>query len=137
VVLPTGYGKSVIYAILPLLHDNLFGRLFYSMYVVLKIFHDHTGSTGSIAVVISPLIALMVDQKQNFMHKGIMVEFVWDAQDSEVAIKSVLRGDVQLVYISPESILKNKKFRSMLQNSKYQEKLVALVVDEAHCVQMW
>ena len=88
-------------------------------------------------MVISPLITLMVDQKRNFIHKGITVEFVGDAQDSEEATKSVIRGDVQLVYISPESILNNRKFRNMLQNSKYQEKLVALVVDEVHCVQMW
>ena len=61
------------------------------------------------------------------MDKGITVEFVGDAQDSGVATNSVLRGDVQLVYISPESILNNRRFRNMLQNSKYQEKLVGLV----------
>ena len=79
----------------------------------------------------------MVDQKRNFMHMGITVEFVGDSQDNGVAIKSVLKGDVQLLYISPESILNNKKFRYMLQKCRYQEKLVALIVDEAHCVQMW
>jgi len=79
----------------------------------------------------------MVDQKRNFKHVGISVEFVGKAQDNEEAIQSVLRGDIQLVYISPEFILNNKKFCNMLQQSKYQDHLVALVVEKAHCFQMW
>jgi len=41
-----------------------------------------------------------------------------------------------MVFISPESMLNNKKFRNMLQKNKYLDLLVALVVDEAHYVQM-
>lgn len=33
---------------------------------------------GSIAIIITPLIALMIDQKQWFEHKGMSVEFVGD-----------------------------------------------------------
>ena len=95
------------------------------------------GCKGSIAVIITPLIALMIDQKRSFKHRGITVEFVGEAQNDENAAMSVLKGEIQLVYISPESILNNKKFRNMLQKSVYQERLVALVVDEAHCIQMW
>ena len=95
------------------------------------------GRKGSIAVIITPLIALMIDQKRSFKHRGITVEFVGEAQNDEKAAMSVLKGEIQLVYISPESILNNKKFRNMLQKSVYQERLVALVVDEAHCIQMW
>lgn len=79
----------------------------------------------------------MIDQKQNLMRMGISVDFVGEAQDSDEAIRSVIRGDIQLVFISPESILNNKKFCNMLQRNKYQEHLVGLIVDEAHCVQMW
>ena len=96
-----------------------------------------SGRKGSIAVIITPLIALMMDQKRSFMHRGITVEFVGEAQDDENATMHILKGEIQLVYISPECILNNKKFRTMLQKSVYQERLVALVVDEAHCIQMW
>ena len=65
-------------------------------------------------VFITTLIALMIDQKQNIMRMGISVDFVGEAQQ---AIRSVVRGDIQLAYISPESIL-NKKFCNMLQKSK-------------------
>ena len=74
--------------------------------------HSHSltfeGCTGSIAVVITPLIALMVDQKKNFTPTGVSVEFVGEAQEDDAVVKKVLKGDVQLVYISPESILNNK-----------------------------
>jgi len=76
----------------------------------------------------------MVNQKQNFKRMGMLVEFVGKAQDDKEAIQSVLRGDIQLVYISPVCILNSKKFCNMLQKSKYQEHLV---VDEAHCSLIW
>jgi len=69
--------------------------------------------SGSV-IVITPLIALMVDQKRNFKQVGMPVEFVREAQDDEEAIQSVLRGDIQLVYISPECILNSKKFCNVL-----------------------
>ena len=43
-------------------------------------------------------------------------------------------GKVQLLYISPESLLINSEWREMLQSDIYCENLVAFVVDEAHCV---
>ena len=46
----------------------------------------------------------------------------------------VLNSDVQLYYISPESLIMNKTDRSMLLPPQYQQNLVALVIDEAHCV---
>ena len=50
---------------------------------------------------------------------------------------SVLKGKIQLVYISPESLLENDCFRAMLLTDFYQKNLRALVVDEAHCVKLW
>ena len=63
-ILPIGYDKSVIYAILPLLFDFSFLKFLcnVSKYVV----YVNEGRTGSIVVVITPLIALIVDQKKSF-----------------------------------------------------------------------
>jgi len=79
----------------------------------------------------------MLDQKKKFTDLGIITEFVGGAQDDEAAIAAVLQGKIQLVYISPECIIRNKKFRGMFHKDAYQDNLVALVVDEAHCVKLW
>jgi len=52
-------------------------------------------------------------------------------------VLSVLNGRVQLVYISPENLLGNARFRAMMLSDCYQRRLRALVVDEAHCVKLW
>ena len=79
----------------------------------------------------------MLDQKQNLSKKGLTVEYIGEAQDDHEALKCVLQGNVQLVYMSPESLLCNPRIRRMLCSSVYQRNLVAFVVDEAHCVKMW
>jgi len=88
-------------------------------------------------VVVSPLISLMMDQRQKITPRGLLVEFVGEAQTDDNAIKRVMDGDIQLVYISPESLLENRRFWSMFQKPIYQDKMVAFIVDEAHCVRIW
>ena len=77
----------------------------------------------------------MMDQRQKFAPTGLTVEFVGEAQKDDAMCTSV--GDVQLLYISPESLLNNKKYWHMFQTKAYQERMIAFVVDEAHCVKMW
>ena len=40
-------------------------------------------------------------------------------------------------YYKEDSLLDNIKFRNMLLSAPYKKNLVALVVDEAHCVKTW
>ena len=79
----------------------------------------------------------MVDQHHKFAERGIKAEFVGEAQADKAVVAKVLRGDLQLLYISPENLLNNRNFRSMLLSSHYKNNLVTLVVDEAHCVKTW
>ena len=79
----------------------------------------------------------MLDQRAKFIHHGLSTEFVGEAQDDKMARRRVLSGDVQLVFISPESILNNVHYRNMLHTPQYKDKLVAVAVDEAHCVKTW
>ncbi len=96
-----------------------------------------SGSTGSIVVCISPLTAIMIDQRAKFTLYGLTTEFLGEAQDDQSAIMNVLQGRIQLVFVSPEAIIQNRKYRSMLLTRTYKDKLVALVVDEVHCVMTW
>ena len=60
---------------------------------------------GSIVIALAPLISLMIDQKYKFIKKGILVEFVGQAQEDTAAMSAVVNGDIQLVYISSENLL--------------------------------
>ena len=97
---------------------------------------DCIGSKGSIVVCVSPLTSLMMDQQHKFSPMGLCTEYVCDSQDRTVKAR-VIKGEVQLVFISPESLISNKAYRRMLLSDIYQQHLVALVVDEAHCIKTW
>lgn len=79
----------------------------------------------------------MMDQQAKYSPRGLKVEFVGEAQTNLSCKERVLNGEVQLVFITPENIIENKVYREMLLSSVYQENLVALAVDEAHCVKSW
>ena len=119
VSLPTGSGKSLCYCVLPAVFDSL------------------RGVKGlSIIVVVSPLIALMKDQVRAMMDRGTMAVYVGDCED-EQTVATVCSGQHQIVYMSPEALLRDERWRDMLLSDVYSERLVALVVDEAHCVKKW
>ena len=122
VVLPTGSGKSVCFAVLPWLFDALRG----------------TEGT-SIVVIVSPLNSLMKDQVDSFSRKGLSSVFINSASvknDPSLSVK-VSKGMYQLVYIGPEMLIGQHLYREMLLSQVYQQNLVAFVVDEAHCIKTW
>lgn len=86
---------------------------------------------------ISPLTAIMMDQQTKFQSMGISAEYVGEGQKDPAAWRRVLNGEVQLVYISPENILCNSRYRNVLRSGTYKENLTGVVVDEAHCVKTW
>lgn len=94
-------------------------------------------SDTSLVVCVCPLTSIMLDQKAKLSAKGIATEFVGEAQLDEAANQAVVGGKVQLVFISPENLLHNPRFRGMLTSRVYKEHLCAFVVDEAHCVKSW
>ena len=79
----------------------------------------------------------MMDQRNKYAPKGISTDFVGGEQVDPDVREKVLKGKVQLVFITPESIIRNDTYRNMLLSAAYQENMVALVVDEAHCIKTW
>ena len=122
VSLPTGSGKSVCFACTPLVFDRL--RAATS--------HDH----HSITIVVSPLSAVMEDQVSSFRSKGLKAAHIGSGEDPD-ADAQLLSGDVQLVYVTPESVLSHSHYRDMLKLECYQNNIVCLAVDEAHLVEKW
>ena len=75
--------------------------------------------------------------EEQILAKRHYVEFVGEAQEDKKAVEKIINGQVQLVYISPENLLENRRYRNMLRSTVYQEKMIALVVGEALCVKFW
>ena len=79
----------------------------------------------------------MMEQKDIFTSMGICAEYVGESQTDPSAKIRVVRGEVELVFISPESMLCNPHYRNMLLSSVYKKNLIGIAVDEAHCVKTW
>ena len=77
---------------------------------------------GSIVVCISLLTALMMEQKTKYTHQGLVVDFVGELQHDIRSICNVKEGKVQLLYVSPESILRHLQWRDMLLSDAYTRK---------------
>ena len=114
VCLPTGCGKSLCYALLPLIFDTLRSK------------------SNSQALIVSPLIALMKDQESSFGKKGVRAVHV--TKEDEETMLAVMAGNYQLIYISPETLLTDRQWRHVIESPLFQKNLVAFVVDEAHCI---
>ncbi len=78
---------------------------------------------------LSPLIALMKDQVRAMDMKGLKAVYVGDCEDED-AVTSVCKGAFELVYMSPEALLTDVRWRDMLLSQVYQE-------NEADCVRKW
>lgn len=116
---PTGFGKSLIYQLAP--------------FVVEEISRKEGKSRSAIVLVISPLVSLIKDQVKNLQKKGIKASFIAGGQE-EANFRQILNGKMNIVYSSPEAMLSNDKWREMVCSPIYQENVVALAIDEEHCI---
>ena len=118
VLMPTGGGKSLCYQI-PAIARQRAGH--------------------GVAIVVSPLIALMHDQVGALDEAGVPAAFLnstldWDAtQDVELRLQT---GAITLLYVAPER-LNTPRFLGLLDDLHQQRALSLFAIDEAHCVSQW
>ncbi len=113
-VLPTGGGKSLCYQLPALVRDGL-------------------------VVVISPLVALMEDQVLQLQRRGIAAACLHAGlppDRRQEALIGLRDESLRLLYLAPER-LQGEATRQMLETHALEGRLVALAVDEAHCISAW
>lgn len=49
----------------------------------------------------------------------------------------VFKGEYSLIFFTPELLLRDRKWRELLNSKTYLHRVKAFVVDEAHCVKKW
>ncbi|HMQ07727.1 MAG TPA: DNA helicase RecQ [Saprospiraceae bacterium] len=110
VIMPTGGGKSICYQLPAIV-------------------------SGGVAVVISPLIALMNDQVLTLKELGISA-MAYHSHSSfhhpDVLPAYIQDNNIKLIYISPERIHQAAFFKVL-----HQLDISLFAADEAHCISIW
>lgn len=113
VIMPTGGGKSLCYQLPGMMQEGL-------------------------AIIISPLIALMkdqVDSVRSYSTSNGVAHFLNSSLNKtqiNIVKENILSGETKLLYVAPETLVKeeNRQFFSQI-------KISFVAVDEAHCISEW
>jgi ATP-dependent DNA helicase RecQ len=111
VLMPTGGGKSICFQLPSLIRDG-------------------------VAIVVSPLIALMKDQVDALRQNGIRAAFLNSTlplHEQDAIINSLHSGYLKLLYIAPERLLGDDRMLNVFKSLK----IALLAIDEAHCISQW
>src|SRR5262249_38281428 len=106
-VMPTGSGKSLCYQVPAL-------------------------ALGGLAIVVSPLVALMQDQVAALRLAGVAADTInssIDRDENIAAWRRVAGGETRLLYLAPERLMTARMLEAL---ARIDIRLIA--VDEAHCI---
>jgi len=118
VLMPTGGGKSLCYQV-PAIVRHRAGR--------------------GVAVVVSPLIALMHDQVGALEEAGVHAAFLNSTltlDETQKIEREMMSGRLVLLYAAPERVT-TPRFLAQLDSLHERGLLSLFAIDEAHCVSQW
>ena len=121
--LPTGFGKSLTFQILPSVCKALFCRGF-------------DMPSLPVVIVVSPLSSIVKDQVTYLRSHGFEAAFIGESAKQD---NDIFEGKIKchFLYGSPESFVGDIKFREMFSQQHYRQNVVAVVCDEVHTVVHW
>ncbi|KAJ6479075.1 P-loop containing nucleoside triphosphate hydrolase protein [Mycena sanguinolenta] len=90
-----------------------------------------------IVIIISPLNALEEDQAKRFEEMGFSAAAINGDTYNDDIHKEIEALKKNVIITSPNMCLKHDRFRKLLSNPKFADKIAAFVVDEAHCITQW
>ena len=109
-LMPTGGGKSITFQVPALAQEGT-------------------------CIVITPLIALMKDQVDHLLRRGIRAAAIYSGLTHEeiiVTLENCIFGNVRILYVAPER-LSSELFQTKLRHMR----VSFITVDEAHCISQW
>jgi ATP-dependent DNA helicase RecQ len=118
VLMPTGGGKSLCYQIPAIVRQR---------------------AGHGVAIVVSPLIALMHDQVGALLEAGVNAAFLNSSltpDEAQQIERRLLKGEITLLYAAPER-LTTPRFLALLDSLHERGLLSLFAIDEAHCVSQW
>jgi ATP-dependent DNA helicase RecQ len=118
VLMPTGGGKSLCYQV-PAIARHRAGK--------------------GVAIVVSPLIALMHDQVGALEEAGVHAAYLnssLSSEDAQRIEREMMGGRLVLLYAAPER-LTTPRFLAQLDSLHERGLLSLFAIDEAHCVSQW
>ena len=118
VLMPTGGGKSLCYQVPAIVRQQ---------------------AGQGVAIVVSPLIALMHDQVGALHEAGVEAAFLNSTLDWQQALeveRRLARGEITLLYAAPERVT-TERFLGLLDDLHARGQLSLFAIDEAHCVSQW
>ena len=125
--LPTGFSKSVCYELLPFVMDYKRGK------------RGNGQESYSTVLVVSPLVSLMIDQVTSLRKRGVTAGILsgHPGVSNELLATAGSISKYSFLFSAPEAIIGVEKWREALLNAPLSDRIVAVAVDEAHCVSRW
>ena len=123
VTVPTGYGKSFIYQVLPFCASSILNP------------SRSPGDVTTTVLVISPLVALMHDQVER-LTAITGARPVYLSEEPSTQLQSDDKAWTH-IFASPEALLNSRRGRQLLLSQELKQRLVTIAIDEAHCIVKW
>ncbi|KAL3757044.1 hypothetical protein ACHAWU_002883 [Discostella pseudostelligera] len=144
VVMATGGGKSLVYQLPALVGGSTNTKI--------------CADTSKVTIVVCPLIALMMDQVNNLLKRGIHTAACFSSSHNAKTRQEILNRlqldkkraqkgadkskspskvtPIQLLYCTPE-LIETDRFRDILTDLYESNRLYLFAIDEAHCTSTW